>query len=90
MLLSDLPLVAHPRCVMAAISNTVPVPAPLPERARITPEERRKREEAVRFGQACVGLEGFKQTPASIALAQRFIDGEIDMDEFIAISTGGK
>jgi hypothetical protein len=74
---------------MAAIQIPVAAPAPLPAPASITPEERRKREEAVRFGHACVGLEGFKQTPASIALAQRFIDGEIDMDEFIALSTGG-
>jgi len=75
---------------MAIIQSTVPAPAPVSECARITPEERRKREDAVRFGQACVGLEGFEQTPAAIALAQRFIDGEINMDEFIALSTGGK
>lgn len=72
-----------------AISQST-VPAPAPKRPSITPEERRRREEAVRFGHACVGLEGFKQTPAALALAQRFIDGEIDMDEFIARSTGDK
>lgn len=75
---------------MAIIQSTVPAPALVPERAPITPEEHRKREDAVRFGHACVGLEGFKQTPAAIALAQRFIDGEIDMDEFIALSAGDK
>ena len=52
----------------------------------ITPAERRERENAIQEAYASVALEGFQQTPESIARAQRFIDGEIDLDEFNASS----
>ena len=48
--------------------------------------ERRERESAIAEAHASVALEGFQQTPESIVRAQRFINGEIDLDEFIASS----
>ena len=63
----------------------------LPARARtvgqavaaLTPEERRAREEAVRFADASIGLEGFTVSPAAKIRAERFINGEIDLAEFV-------
>lgn len=75
---------------MAAIQNTVPAPASKVERACITPQERREREEAVKFAHANVGLEGFTQSPETIALTQRYIDGEIELDELLALGIRGK
>jgi hypothetical protein len=40
--------------------------------------ERRKRQEAVNFARANVGLEGFKPSPEDEALAVRYINGEIE------------
>ncbi|CEI18819.1 antitoxin VbhA family protein (plasmid) [Xanthomonas axonopodis pv. cassiae] len=51
---------------------------------RISTGERRRRQEAVRYAQASVGLEGFQLTDQVAALAQRFIDGEIELAEFMA------
>ncbi|MEI7282213.1 antitoxin VbhA family protein [Pectobacterium atrosepticum] len=45
--------------------------------------ERCKRLEAVNFGRASVGLEGFKPSPEDEALAGRFINGEIEFSEVI-------
>lgn len=42
-----------------------------------------KRLEAVNFGRASVGLEGFKPSPENEALAVRFINGEIEFPEVI-------
>lgn len=52
----------------------------------ISEEERQRRQKAVKAGFANVALEGFKQSPQSIAHAQRFIDGEIDFDAWGAAS----
>lgn len=46
--------------------------------------ERRKRQEAVNFARASVGLEGFKPSPECEAQAVRFINGEIEIAEVIA------
>ncbi|MCP3041562.1 antitoxin VbhA family protein [Xanthomonas euvesicatoria] len=51
---------------------------------RISAGERRRRQEAVWYAQASVGLEGFQLTDQVAALAQRFIDGEIELSEFMA------
>lgn len=48
-----------------------------------TCSERRRRSEAVNFARASIGLEGFKPSEEEEARAQRFIDGEIDLDEFV-------
>ena len=45
--------------------------------------ERRRREEAVNFARASIGLEGFKPSEEDEARAQLFIDGKIELTEFI-------
>ena len=52
-------------------------------RSALSAEERRTREAAVRFADANIGLEGFRVEPEEQARAQRYIDGEIDLDEFL-------
>lgn len=56
------------------------------ETHKIDDEERRARQQAVEYAQASVSLEGFEVSDASKALAQRFIDGEIDLDEYLNTS----
>lgn len=46
--------------------------------------ERRSRQEAVDFARANIGLEGLSVSADEEARAQRFIDGEIELDEFVA------
>ena len=53
-------------------------PAPV-----ISPAERKRREEAVNYARASVSLEGFKIGKAEEEHARRFINGEIDMPEFL-------
>lgn len=80
-------------CAVVANQNTIGAPPAdsearerLASAGKITPAERRERESAIEEAYASVALEGFQQTPESIARAQRFINGEIDLDEFIASS----
>lgn len=49
----------------------------------INSAERKRREEAVNYARASVGLEGFKIGKAEEQHARRFINGEIDMPEFL-------
>ena len=49
----------------------------------ITEAERRKRQEAVNFARASVGLEGFKPSEADEQRAARFVAGEIDLADFV-------
>lgn len=51
--------------------------------APITEAERRKRQEAVNYARASVGLEGFKPSEADEQKAARFVSGEIDLAEFV-------
>ena len=51
--------------------------------APITEAERRKRQEAVNFARASVGLEGFKPSEADEQRAARFVAGEIDLADFV-------
>ncbi len=53
-------------------------------RPAISEAERRKRQEAVSYARASVGLEGFKPSQADEEHAARFIAGEIDLAEFVA------
>ena len=93
MLVSGLSFPPELGCAVAANENIVGAP-PADSEARerlapatkITPAERRERERAIQEAHASTALEGFQQTPESIARAQRFINGEIDLDEFIASS----
>ena len=59
------------------MSENVPTTAP------ITEAERRKRQEAVNFARANVGLEGFKPSEEAEAQMRRHIAGEIDLTEFV-------
>lgn len=52
----------------------------------ISAAERRLREDAVNSARASMGLEGFKSSPEAEAHAQRFVRGEIDLDEYLAPS----
>ncbi|WP_265685513.1 antitoxin VbhA family protein [Verminephrobacter eiseniae] len=49
----------------------------------VSPAESRRREKAVNFARACVGLEGFKPSEEAQVNARRFINGEIDLSEFV-------
>jgi hypothetical protein len=49
----------------------------------LSPEERRKREDAVRFANASMCLSGFTVSPEAQARSDRFIAGEIDLAEFL-------
>jgi hypothetical protein len=51
--------------------------------SRLPADERRRREEAVRFADASIGLEGFVVSDAERVRADRFIAGEIDLAEFL-------
>lgn len=53
--------------------------------SELSSSERRRREEAVNFARASIGLEGFKPSLEDETLAQRFIDGEIDLAEFVQV-----
>ena len=55
----------------------------------ISPVERKRREEAVNYARASVSLEGFKIGKAEEQHARRFINGEIDMPEFLKGRSNG-
>ena len=55
----------------------------------ISPVERKRREEAVNYARASVGLEGFKIGKVEEQHARRFINGEIDMPEFLKGRSNG-
>ena len=55
----------------------------------ISPAERKRREEAVNYARASVSLEGFKIGKAEEEHARRFINGEIDMPEFLKGRSNG-
>ena len=49
----------------------------------ISETERRRRQDAVNFARASLGLSGFRPSAEDEALAARFVAGEISMDEVI-------
>lgn len=49
----------------------------------ISEDERKRREDAVNSARASVRLEGFILSAADEAHGQRFINGEIDLAEFV-------
>lgn len=49
----------------------------------ISETERCRRQSAVNYARASVGLEGFSLGEADEAHAQRFIDGQISLQEFV-------
>ena len=58
--------------------------APRPS-AGISEAERQKRQEAVTYAWASVGLEGFTIGNEDREHARRFVDGEIDLPEFVKV-----
>jgi hypothetical protein len=52
-------------------------------RVAIAEVERERRQRAVNFARASIGLEGFALSRADEERARRFIDGEIDLPEFV-------
>lgn len=57
----------------------------VPAHPRISAAERRRREDAVNYARSSVGLEGFRLSTADEKHAQRFINGEIDLLEFVKV-----
>jgi predicted transcriptional regulator len=55
------------------------------ETPRIDAAERERRQTAVNYAWASVGLEGFTISDDDKKHAQRFIDGEIDLQEFVKV-----
>lgn len=49
----------------------------------ISEDELRRRKEAIDYARASIGLGGFAPSPAAEHQAERFINGEIDMQEFM-------
>ncbi|KTC22074.1 antitoxin VbhA family protein [Pseudomonas viridiflava] len=49
----------------------------------ISDEERQRRKEAADYARASVGLSGFVLSAEDEAHAERFINGEIDLAEFV-------
>lgn len=49
----------------------------------ISDTERSRRQSAVNYARASVGLEGFSLSEADEAHAQRFVDGQINLQEFV-------
>src|SRR5690606_14877975 len=49
----------------------------------ISDAERSRRQSAVNYARASVGLEGFSLSEADEAHAQRFVDGQISLQEFV-------
>ncbi len=54
----------------------------------ISQEEKKRREDAVNYARASVGLEGFVFSELDEADAKRFVDGDIDMDAYISLGFG--
>jgi len=54
------------------------------EREPNNDEERIKREQAVKYADASMYLSGFTISAACRELAQRFINGELSLDEYLA------
>ena len=56
-----------------------------PAQPLISAAERKRRENAVNYGRSSVGLEGFKLSKADEKHAQRFINGEIELADFVKV-----
>lgn len=65
------------------VDEPVSVSREQPARPAITAEERSRRESACRAARASVVLEGFKPSQEEEDRAQRFINGEIELDEYV-------
>ena len=70
----------------AYVSQTRERAAGRPANDIVSAAERQRRENAVSFARASVGLEGFKPSKQEEAHARRFINGEIQLAEFVKVS----
>ena len=82
-LLADRPAAQVLREFMRAYVSDARERGANPANDAISPAESRRREQAVSFARASVGLEGFKPSKAEEAHARRFIKGEIQLAEFV-------
>jgi hypothetical protein len=57
---------------------------------RLMPSEQHKRQQAVNFARASVGLEGLHLSQEAEHNVQRFVNGEIDFNAFMKISSPAK
>lgn len=57
----------------------------LPKKGRLSLDELRRRQDAVRFANASIGLEGYTVSDEARQRADRFAAGEIDLCEFLQI-----
>lgn len=57
-----------------------------PKELLLSESERNKRKETVDFANASVNLSGFEVTDGMERLGEHYISGEIDLEEFLAIS----
>jgi len=55
----------------------------LDQQQPIGQQEQQKRQRAMRFAKASVGLEGFKPSPEALAHAERYAAGEIDLKTLV-------
>jgi hypothetical protein len=58
------------------------------ELPRISEEERQERRKGYEYAKASVGLEGYELTAEFDRLAKRYIDGEMDWEEFMELNLG--
>ncbi len=75
------------RALMLAYVNEVRERQNAPANDEISADERRRRENAVNFARASIGLEGFRPSKAEEDRVSRFISGEMDLAELVQ---GGK
>ena len=64
-------------------TRTTPV-GPNGDRPKISAEERARRQKAANFAIANIGLEGLRIDAATEELTRRFVDGEIELSDFLA------
>ena len=57
------------------------------DKTNISATERQRREKAVRFSRASLGLEGIQPSGEEEAHARLFISGEIDLDEYVQLKS---
>lgn len=81
--LQDRPAAQVLREFMRAYVNQSRERAPTAANDVLTQAESRRREQAVTFARASVGLEGFKPSEAAEAGARQFIKGNIKLAEFV-------
>jgi hypothetical protein len=56
----------------------------------ISDEEKKRRAEAVKFARALNRIAGLEASPSYVELAQRFVEGELTMEEFKRAASGLK